>query len=187
MTRRSGRSARRLLISGILSPIILAASPIVLADDTNTEVSTKELGRQLTDYGEKLGQLADDYETQRRATETELKNLQNLLREQKISEQAARTKAESLQSKISLSAQKQQELNDKYKEIDSNFEKYVFQTRAEAIVPFFYAIAAISLASGSFGDKALYALAGYGTGALIENTGYGLARGITWLRYERFF
>ena len=167
--------------------MILTASPIALAEDAEADGSTEELGRQLTDYGKKLDRLADEYEDQRKAMESELKNLQDLLTEQKISTQEARTKAESLQSKISLSAEKQQELNNKYQEIDTNFEKYVFQTRAQAIVPFFYAIAAITLTSGSVGDKALYALAGYGTGALIENTGYGLARGITWLRYERSF
>lgn len=167
--------------------MILTASPLALAQDADAEQSSEELGRQLSGYGKQLGQLADEYEAQRKATEAELKNLQDLLREQKISTQEARTKAESLQSKILLSTQKQQELNDKYKEIDSNFEKYVFQTRAQAIVPFIYAIAAVSLTTGSAGDKALYGLAGYGTGALIENTGYGLARGITWLRYERSF
>ena len=167
--------------------MILTASPIVLAEDNETDVSTEELGRQLTDYGKQLGQLADEYEDQRKAMETELKNLQDLLREQKISTQEARTKAESLQSKILLSAEKQQELNNKYQEIDANFEKYVFQTRAQKYVPFIYAIAAISLTSGTVSEKALYGLAGYGTGALIENTGYGLAGGITWLRYERSF
>lgn len=53
-------------------------------------------------------------------------------------------------------------------------------------MPIFYAVAAAYFSNGDFKDKSLYALAGYGTGALIENTGYGIAGLITYFKFEIF-
>lgn len=101
---------------------------------------------------------------------------ENLAQAQKqISELAVRTEEQKrLQDKSNLAMHQMQ----------TNFDKYVFQTRAQKFMPILYAVAAVYFSGGDARDKPIYALAGYGTGALIENTGYGTAALITYLKFE---
>jgi len=75
-------------------------------------------------------------------------------------------------------------IDKKYQKIEENFDKYVFKTRLQKWLPLLYAGAAISLANNDADEKLLFGLAGYGAGAALENTGYGLAGGITLLKYS---
>ena len=158
-----------------------------MAQEAEQDGTYRDLGEKLIQYGHDLNKTADDFESNRNAIDLELKRLKDLVDKKNISLEQAAEDAQALEKKIQLGLQKQDDLNNKYREIDTNFRKYVFLTRMQKIVPFIYAAAAVSASNGNVQQKALYGLAGYGTGALIENTGYGISRAITWLRFERSF
>jgi len=174
----------------------LTSSPLLLADETSAaeavdtgagEQDYEALGARLINYGQSLEGIANDFESNRVRMRNELDRLQNLVDRKEIDITRAINDAEALEEKILLGQDLQSQLNDKYQQINHNFRKFAFKTRAQKLIPFLYAGAAMLLIDGNLGDKAIYGLAGYGAGSLIENTGYGLAGGITWLRYERSF
>jgi soluble cytochrome b562 len=63
-----------------------------------------------------------------------------------------------------------------WKEYKGNVHAFVAETKARKYLPWGYALVALALFKrDTVQDTALVGLAGYGTGALIEQTGYGLA------------
>ncbi|TBR42545.1 hypothetical protein CBF23_007520 [Marinomonas agarivorans] len=166
--------------------LILLTFLISLASNCATlsaeEITRENLSEQLLSISESLYEIANHNDSELDQIATELGNAESLLNDQNTNIDDLINQTTSLQEKIVLMRNKQAEVDEKFAEINRNYEKYVFQTRAKAIVPFLYAAIGFSMADS--GDKFVYTLAGYGTGALVENTGYGLASGITWLTYS---
>ena len=188
MSKKLGESRKQLKVLGFIFQILLLGNLEAYAQETieNNEAYQK-FGKTLIESSVELDRIAIDYESDRLRMESEILRLQGLVSRKEIDIEKAITDVGAIKNKINLNIKKQKELSLKYKEIDANFEQYVFQTKTQTIVPFIYAIAAIVTQKGDLGEKALYGLAGYGTGALVENSGYGISRGVTWLRYERAF
>ncbi len=143
----------------------LISSSSLRADES--EQDFQALGARLIDYGESLEFIATDFESNRLRMRDELSRLQSLVDRKEIDIERALSDAEALEEKILLSRELQGELNAKYEQINLNFKKFVFQTRAQKLIPFLYAGVAVAIADGNLGDKALFGLAGYGTGALV--------------------
>lgn len=140
------------------------------------------LSEQLLSISDSLYDIANNNESELDQIEVELNKAEALLNNQNANIDELVDQTTNLRNKIDLMRSKQLEVDQKFAEINHNYEKYVFKTRAKAIVPFLYAAVGFSLADS--GDKFVYSLAGYGAGALVENTGYGLSNGITWLTYS---
>lgn len=166
---------------------LCVSSSLTIADEIDNDSEYNEIGKSLIAHGKVLHEAADSAKKQREKINVELELLKALVEEKSISLEEAVKSAELLEKKIELGIDKQDEIDLKYKEIDENFKKYVFQTKSQAIVPFFYAALAIGVSDGDYSEKALHGLAGYGTGALIENTRFGISKGITWLKFETDF
>lgn len=158
--------------------VLTVSSPPLLAEDE----ARQDVADQLFSVSEALDEVADKNDSELSRIEQELVHVEALLKDKNANIDDLVTQATVLQEKITLMKTKQSEIDSKFDEINRNYEKYVFQTRAKAIVPFLYAAIGFSMADGD--EKLIYSLAGYGTGALVENTGYGLASGITWLTYS---
>ena len=143
------------------------------------------MSEQLLSISDSLYEIANQNDSELEKVAQELNNAETLLNDQNTNIDDLVTQTTTLQEKIELMRATQAEVDQKFAEINRNYEKYVFQTRAKAIVPFLYAAIGFSMADND--EKLLYSLAGYGTGALVENTGYGLSSGITWLTYSFAF
>lgn len=150
------------------------------------EASQASIEDQLESLSISLTDIADENDAKISTMQTELIRVQKRLGEQDNNIVDLTATVNTLKEKIAVAKATQKEIDDKFDEINLNYEKYVFRTRTKAIVPFIYGALAFTL-DGSEERPLLYALAGYGTGALIENTGYGLSSGITWLWYSFSF
>lgn len=187
MRKRFVTSPKLLMIlaTGLLISLLLPR-PAEAAPSTDP-VTFEELGNQLKDISVDLTRTANDVEAKRKALTEKVGGLELQIQNQEISITEAESRLKELKEINALTREREDELQEKYDLINENYEKYVFQTRAEAVVPFIYAIAAIAASDGENDDKALHGLAGYGVGSLIENTGFGIAKGITYLKYEVLF
>ena len=155
----------------------MIASNVLLADPYVAVDEIRSLAEALNDNA--------DNDTQRRLVLLEkIKKLEDSLENNIISSEEAAKDIKALQLMVDLERRETNKIQEKYGQIQDNFDRYIFKTRAQKFLPFLYAIAAVRVADDGPEKKAIYALAGYGTGALIENTGYGLSNGVTFLRYS---
>jgi hypothetical protein len=72
-------------------------------------------------------------------------------------------------------------MGEDFKEYENNHNAFVYKTRAQKYLPYVYALVALAVVHGNtWSDKAVIGLAGFGTGALVEGSGYGLSNLTTW-------
>lgn len=121
----------------------------------------------------------------RKIRDKEIMLLKEIISKNEVSNSEKMNKIKELQLKINSEKKLINENDIIYKKITLNHKKYIFQTRMQKYIPIVYSLAALSYANKT--DKSsvlLYGLAGYGTGAMIENTGYGSAALVTFFRYR---
>lgn len=75
-------------------------------------------------------------------------------------------------------------IDDDFKAYSKNADKYIFTTNGKKYVPYLYMLAALSISKDNIESKLLYGLAGYGGGALIENSGYGLTGLTAYIKFD---
>ncbi|ACF13680.1 hypothetical protein Ctha_1216 [Chloroherpeton thalassium ATCC 35110] len=156
-------------------------SNISLAADS-TEVAIT--ANQLRDLAQALDDNADRDLQRRQKIRDQIDSLECLVKSKEISIDSAKHVIEKLDLLIKAERETVANIASKHDQIEQNYNKYVFKTRAQKIVPFLYAAAAVFIADGEVADKILYGLAGYGAGSLVENTGYGISAGIAFLLYR---
>lgn len=160
----------------------LISCTAALAQDDNNQKA--ESINRLQIISDTLNEMADKEDENIRQRNQEVEELKKLLMQGGENLSEAQKKIDELAAKTQEQKRLQDESNRAMQEMQKNFDKYVFQTRAEKYMPILYAIAAVYFSNGDAKDKPLYALAGYGTGALIENTHYGTARLITYFKFR---
>ena len=90
-----------------------------------------------------------------------------------------------LQEELEIKRNLLKENDADYKEMEENFNRYVFLTKTQKYTPLIYALAALHYSSqNDTGQDILYGLAGYGFGSMVEDTGYGFAGLITFFKYD---
>ena len=158
---------------------ILICSNVSLADSTDVSIIN-----DLRNIASSLKENANKDEQRRLDLSSKIDSLKSLVEGQAISNEKAKKELKKLETIIDIERNEEAKIQNKYNQIQLNFDKYVFKTRAQKVFPFLYAAAALYIADGGADEKILYSFAGYGIGSLVENTGYGISAGVTLLRYS---
>lgn len=97
----------------------------------------------------------------------------------------AKQAAEEAIQENSLYQEKIESANQAYRDMEENFELYVHQQRARQFTPIVLGVlVALYSNADAESERLAHGLAGYGAGAALEATGYGLGNPIGYLTYK---
>jgi len=140
-----------LIRSTWICSLSLISCTAAAADDGDKQKA--ESINQLQMISNTLNEMADKDEENNRQSAREIERLKQQLMQGGENLAEAQKKIDELQAQINERKRLQDESDRAMREMQSNFDKYVFQTRAEKLMPIFYALAAAYFAHGKFKDK----------------------------------
>ncbi len=119
---------------------------------------------------------ADDVETLINEQRRQIRDLQEQMHQKQVLQDKSDAERKALADTLNAQMQYLDKFNKNWSDYKGNVHALQAEATAKKYLPWGYALAALILfRKNSVQDNALVGLAGYGTGALIEQSDYGIA------------